>query len=54
MQAFDINNDGYVNEEDLIDMLLLILEKMKIIISGDLNFDTQLNIFDIIILCDSL
>ena len=24
MQAFDINNDGYVNEEDLIDMLLLI------------------------------
>ncbi len=54
MQAFDINNDGYVNEEDLIDMLLLIFGEDENHISGDLNFDTQLNIFDIIILCDSL
>ena len=54
MQAYDINNDGFVNEEDIIDMLLLIFGEEENYNNADLNFDSQINIFDIILLCDYL
>ena len=52
LQYFDINNDGYINEDDLIDMLILIFENEENHSLGDLNFDSEINIFDIIILCE--
>ena len=53
-QHFDINNDGYVNEEDLVDILLLIFMEEQNYQLGDLNFDSEIDIFDIIILCEHL
>ncbi len=53
-QYFDINNDGYVNEDDLIDILLLILREDGDNSSGDLNFDSEINIFDLITFCEYL
>ena len=53
-QYFDINNDGTVNEDDLIDILLLILENGEETNSGDLNFDSKVDIFDLILLCEHL
>ncbi len=54
LQYFDINNDGYINEDDLIDMLILIFENEENHSLGDLNFDSEINIFDIITICDYL
>ena len=52
--SFDINNDGYVNEDDIIDLLLLIFGQEENHPLGDLNFDYNINIFDLVLLCEHL
>ena len=54
LHYFDINDDGYINEDDLIDILLLILENGEDHSLGDLNFDNKVDIFDLILLCELL
>lgn len=54
LHYFDLNNDGHLNEDDLIDILLLILENGEDHSLGDLNFDYEVDIFDLILLCDHL
>ena len=53
-QYFDVNTDGYINEEDLIDLLLLIFENEESHIGGDLNFDGKVDILDLILFCEYL
>ena len=53
-QHLDINIDGYINEEDLIDLLLLILNNEESHTLGDLNFDFKIDILDLILLCQYL
>ena len=53
-QYFDVNIDGYINEEDLIDLLILIFENEVSHTIGDLNFDLKVDILDLILLCEYL
>ena len=53
-QYFDINNDGYINGDDLIDMLLMIFHNDTNHDMGDFNFDSKVNIFDLILFCEYL
>ena len=51
---YDINNDGAVNNSDLTILLGLIINGNATMNSVDINFDSKIDIFDLLILSDFL
>jgi len=52
--SYDINNDGLINDEDLISLVISIINENQTINSSDINFDSFEDIFDLLILADYL
>ena len=49
---YDINNDGVVNDSDLMILVGFIINGNAITNSIDINFDSKIDIFDLLILSD--
>ena len=49
---YDINDDGIVNDSDLLMLLSFILENIEPIDLVDINLDLEVNIFDLLLLSD--
>ena len=54
MVSYDINNDGVINNEDLIYLVVGLVNENTIENTSDINFDSYVNIFDLLILADYL
>ena len=52
--SFDLNNDGVVNDNDIILLLSIIFEQNNAQFSGDINLDSTIDIFDLLLLSDYL
>ena len=52
--SYDINNDGQINNEDLITLVISIVNNSQTENSSDLNFDFAVDIFDLLLLSDYL
>ena len=52
--SYDINNDGQINNEDLITIVISIVNNSQTENSSDLNFDFSVDIFDLFLLSDYL
>ena len=52
--SYDINNDGQINNEDLITVVISIVNNSQTENSSDLNFDFAVDIFDLLLLSDYL
>ena len=52
--SYDINNDGQINNEDLITVVISIVNNSETENSSDLNFDFSVDIFDLFLLSDYL
>jgi len=52
--SYDINNDGQINNEDLITIVISIVNNSQTENSSDLNFDFAVDIFDLLLLSDYL
>ena len=52
--SYDINNDGQINNEDLITAVVSIVNNSQTENSLDLNFDSYVDIFDLLLLSDYL
>ena len=52
--SYDINNDGQINNEDLITVVISIVNNSQTENSSDLNFDFSVDIFDLFLLSDYL
>ena len=52
IQNYDINNDGIINESDFEELVLIILGHSILIDLADINYDSIVNIFDLLILSD--
>ena len=50
----DINNDGQINNQDLVTVVLSIINNSQTENSSDLNFDSSVDIFDLLFLSDYL
>jgi len=51
---YDINDDGLLNESDFVMLLSLIINDIGPIDSADINFDSVVDIFDLLLLSDFL
>ena len=51
---YDINDDGLLNESDFVMLLSLIINDIGSIDSADINFDSVVDIFDLLLLSDFL
>ena len=51
---YDINDDGIINESDLIMLLSFIMDNIESIDLADINLDSVVNIFDFLLLSDYL
>ena len=49
---YDINNDGLINDSDFEELLFIILSHSILIDLADINYDSIVNIFDLLILSD--
>jgi endonuclease/exonuclease/phosphatase family metal-dependent hydrolase len=49
---YDINNDGLINESDFEELLSMILDDSGSIDLADFNYDSMINIFDLLLLSD--
>ena len=49
---YDVNDDGIVNDSDLLMLLSFILENIEPIDLVDINLDLEVNIFDLLLLSD--
>ena len=52
--SYDINEDGLVNESDFEILLSFIINENGSVDSEDLNFDSVVDIFDLLFLADFL
>ena len=52
--SYDINNDGVINNEDLIFLVVGLVNENTIANTSDINFDSYVNIFDLLMLADYL
>ena len=52
--SFDLNNDGVVNDNDIILLLSIIFEQNNAQFSGDINLDSRIDIFDLLMLFNHL
>ncbi len=52
--SYDINDDGNINNNDLIAVVVSILNNVQTTNSSDLNFDSNVDIFDLLFLSDYL
>ena len=52
--SYDINNDGQINNQDLVTVVLSIVNNSQTENSSDLNFDSSVDIFDLLFLSDYL
>jgi endonuclease/exonuclease/phosphatase family metal-dependent hydrolase len=50
--SYDINNDGIINDADFIILLSFIMNNNGLIDSADINFDSAVDIFDLLLLSD--
>ena len=50
--SYDINNDGIINDADFIILLLFIMNDNGLIDLADINFDSVVDIFDLLLLSD--
>ena len=50
--TYDINNDGVVNDSDLMILVEFIINGNATTNSIDINFDSKIDIFDLLILSD--
>lgn len=48
--SFDLNNDGVVNDNDIILLLSIIFEQNNAQFPGDINLDSRIDIFDLLML----
>jgi len=51
---YDLNDDGLVDDSDLISLIMSIINDDGLANSGDLNFDQSTDIFDVIIFSDHM
>ena len=51
---YDINGDGVTNNSDFTQLLVSLLNQTPLELSGDLNFDSSVDIYDLLILSDYL
>lgn len=52
IQNYDINNDGLINDSDFEELVLIILGHSILIDLADINYDSIVNIFDLLLLSD--
>jgi hypothetical protein len=52
--AYDINDDGVINYFDISMLILIIQSSSNLELIGDFNFDSQVNIFDLLLLLDHI
>ena len=52
--SVDLNNDGIVNDNDIIMLLFIIYEQNNNQFSGDINLDSRIDVFDLLLLSDHL
>ena len=52
--SYDINNDGQINNQDLVTIVLSIVNNTQTENISDLNFDSSVDIFDLLLLSDYL
>ena len=50
--SFDINNDGIINDSDFIMLLSFVMNDNGLMNSADINFDSLVDIFDLLLLSD--
>jgi len=50
--SYDINNDGIINDADFIILLSFIMNDNGLMDSADINFDSAVDIFDLLLLSD--
>jgi hypothetical protein len=51
---YDINNDGVVNDSDFVILLSLVINGNDSVSAADINFDSAVDIFDLLLLSDYL
>ena len=51
---YDVNNDGEVNSSDLTSLIIYIMYENEAMNPLDINFDTTVDIFDILLFSDYL
>ena len=51
---YDINDDGIINESDFVMLLSFIMNDNESIDLADINFDSAVDIFDLLLLSDFL
>jgi len=51
---YDINNDGVVNISDFAMLLSFVIGGNDSVSAADINFDSEVNIFDLLLLSDFL
>ena len=51
---YDINNDGVVNDSDFVIVLSLVINGNDSVSAADINFDSAVDIFDLLLLSDYL
>lgn len=52
--SFDLNNDGLINDNDIIMLVSIIFEQNIYQIMGDVNLDSKIDILDLFLLIDHL
>jgi endonuclease/exonuclease/phosphatase family metal-dependent hydrolase len=52
--SYDINNDGIINDSDFIILLSFVMNDNGLMDSADINFDSAVDIFDLLLLSDFL
>jgi hypothetical protein len=51
---YDINNDGVVNDSDFVMLLSQVIDGNDSVSAADINFDSAVDIFDLLLLSDYL
>ena len=52
--SFDLNNDGFVNDDDITMLISIIFEQNNNQFLGDINLDSKIDITDLLYLSDHL
>ena len=51
---YDINDDGIINESDFVMLLSFVINDIESIDLADINFDSAVDVFDLLLLSDFL
>ena len=51
---YDINNDGVVNNSDFAMLLSFVIDGIDSVSAADINFDSVVDVFDLLLLSDYL